>query len=109
MDLDAPGIDAFCHCQLSLSLLMSFQMSSARQTVVLGPSLLGLGKRPSFTPCHQVDLDTGIGPCGYKMLDKRTKPVLGKLPFDCASIFSFIIFAPSGKGEWLGQKYQQIL
>lgn len=53
-------------------------MSSARQTVVLGPSLRGCGNRPSFTPCHQVDLETGIGPRGARMWDSLTRPVSGK-------------------------------
>ena len=39
-------------------------ISSTLQTVVLGPSFRGCGKRPSFTPAHQVDFDTGIGPNG---------------------------------------------
>jgi hypothetical protein len=34
-------------------------MSSTRHAVVLGPSFTGLGKRPSLTPCHHVDLATG--------------------------------------------------
>jgi hypothetical protein len=54
-------------------------MSSAFQTVVRGPSFCGFGKRPSRTPCHHVDLETGIGPTGAKMDDNRTKPVRGKM------------------------------
>ena len=53
-------------------------MYSAFQTVVRGPNLRGLGKRPSFTPCHQPDLETGIGPAGARIADRRTKPVRGK-------------------------------
>ena len=39
-------------------------ISSLRQTVILGPNLTGLGKRPVRTPSHHVDLLTGIGPVG---------------------------------------------
>ena len=42
-----------------------------------GPSFTGLGKRPSFTPAHQVDLLTGIGPLGAMMEGRRTKPLEG--------------------------------
>lgn len=42
-----------------------------------GPSLTGLGKRPVFTPAHQVDLLTGIGLPGPMMEDNLRKPVLG--------------------------------
>ena len=54
-----------------------------------GPSLVGLGKRPSLTPCHHVDLDTGIGPFGARICFILTRPVFGNsmsfivLPFDC--------------------------
>lgn len=34
-------------------------MSDARHTVTAGDSLIGAGKRPAFTPAHQVDLLTG--------------------------------------------------
>lgn len=44
--------------------LTSAQTSSARQTVVPAPSFIGLGKRPSLHPAHQVDFETGIGPFG---------------------------------------------
>jgi hypothetical protein len=40
------------------------RISSTRQAVVLPPSLTGFGKQPSLTPCHHVDLPTGIGPVG---------------------------------------------
>ena len=53
-------------------------MSSARQTVTRGPNFMGLGKRPSLIPAHQVDLLTGIGPRGDKICLSRTKPVEGK-------------------------------
>ncbi len=53
-------------------------MSSTRQTVVRGPNLSGFGKRPSLTPCHHVDFDTGIGPAGARIADNRTKPVWGE-------------------------------
>ena len=35
-------------------------MSDARHTVTAGDSLIGAGEGPSFTPCHQVDLLTGM-------------------------------------------------
>jgi hypothetical protein len=35
-------------------------MSLARQTVVLTPSFKGCGNRPSRTPCHHPDRETGI-------------------------------------------------
>jgi hypothetical protein len=53
-------------------------MSSTFQTVVRGPSLTGLGKRPVFTPCHQVERPTGIGPSGARIEVRRTKPSFGK-------------------------------
>jgi hypothetical protein len=39
---------------------ISARMSSTRQAVVLGDSLIGGGKRPDLTPASQVDLLTGI-------------------------------------------------
>jgi len=53
-------------------------MSSARQTVVHGPSLNGFGKRPLRTPLHHVDFETGIGRPGASIADRPTSPVLGK-------------------------------
>lgn len=51
-----------------------------------GPSFIGLGNLPDFTPAHQVLLDTGIiaGTGGLlfgspMMLCNRTKPVSGKI------------------------------
>lgn len=52
-------------------------MSSTRQTVILLPSLMGLGNRPERTPAHQVLFETGIGPFGARMDDNRTKPAEG--------------------------------
>jgi hypothetical protein len=49
-------------------------MSSTRQAVLRGPSLTGFGKRPDFTPAHQVDLETGIGPFGARIDRRRIKP-----------------------------------
>ncbi len=62
-------------------------MSSARQTVVIGPSLRGAGKRPVLTPAHQVDLETGmIGGVPVlglpRICDKRRNPVSGKVVID---------------------------
>ena len=56
-------------------LAISARMSSTRQAVMRGPSFTGLGYRPVFTPAHQVDLLTGIGPRGARMPDSLTKPV----------------------------------
>lgn len=36
---------------------------------------MGLGKRPSRTPAHQVDLLTGIGPAGANIELSRRSPV----------------------------------
>jgi hypothetical protein len=54
-----------------------------------GPSLIGFGKRPDFTPAHQVLFDTGIiGGVGGLLLESpimrgsRTKPVSGSMFFD---------------------------
>jgi hypothetical protein len=58
-------------------LAISWRISSARQTVILGPNLRGFGKRPDFTPAHQVDLLTGIGPLGARMHASLTKPLAG--------------------------------
>lgn len=58
-----------------------------RHTVILGPNFIGLGNRPVFTPAHQVDFDTGIGPFGAKMSLSRTKPVFESLNrFSTASL-----------------------
>ncbi len=51
-------------------------MSSRRQTVILGPSFNGFGKRPSRHPCHHVDLETGMGPWGPMIEERRTNPFL---------------------------------
>ena len=50
-------------------------MSSTRHAVVRGPSFTGLGNRPDFTPDHQVDLQTGIGPFGARISEILMKPV----------------------------------
>jgi hypothetical protein len=78
MYLGASGIDAFGHGNYPASSSYNALMSSARQAVMRGPSLVGFGKRPSLIPAHQVDLLTGIGPCGARMEESRTKPVVGK-------------------------------
>ena len=54
-------------------------MSSTRQTVIRGPSFADFGKRPVFTPAHQVDLLTGMGPPGAKIDERRRKPVSGSM------------------------------
>ena len=56
---------------------ISARMSSTRQTVMRRLSLTGLGKRPDRTPAHHVLLETGIGPVGPRIDDRRTKPVAG--------------------------------
>ena len=38
-----------------------------RMTVIRGPSFSGLGKRPDFTPAHQVVRPTGMGPLGARI------------------------------------------
>lgn len=52
-------------------------MSSTRQAVIPLPSFTGAGKRPDFTPAHQVDFATGMGPSGPRMTASRTKPSFG--------------------------------
>lgn len=77
------------------------RMSSARQTVVLGLSLTGSGKRPSLTPCHQVDLATGMtaGTGGFAsgspmICFRRTKPYSGKdILVMCVSLIAESIHA----------------
>lgn len=73
---------------------MRFRISSTRQAVIRGPSLIGLGKRPDFTPAHQVLFDTGmiagIGGLVFELpiiCDNRTKPVSGKI---CDAVVDFI-------------------
>lgn len=56
---------------------MSSRISSTRQAVMRGPNFTGLGKRPVLTPSHHVDRETGIGPAGARMLERRRKPVSG--------------------------------
>ena len=67
------------HGLTAQSLDQSARISSTRQAVVLTPSFTGFGKRPSLTPCHQVDLLTGIGPDGAMIEARRTKPVSGRV------------------------------
>ena len=55
---------------------MRERMSSMRQAVMRGPNFTGWGYRPVLTPAHQVDLLTGIGPRGARMLESLTKPVI---------------------------------
>ena len=54
-----------------------------------GPSLTGLGYRPLFTPAHQVDLLTGMGPRGARTPESLTKPV----------VFSLAIMVIDGKTQ----------
>lgn len=63
---------------------ISRRISSTRQAVVRGPSLIGLGNRPSLTPAHHVDLLTGIGPAGARIFLSRTQPVSGRVVW-CAT------------------------
>src|SRR3954454_17097964 len=77
------------------------RMSSTRHAVVLTPSLTGLGKRPSLTPCHQVDLLTGIGPDGAMIELRRTKPVSGRvLWFDMGLLHSVEDGADQSRPNW---------
>jgi hypothetical protein len=55
---------------------MSARISSTRQAVIRGPSFTDWGYRPIFTPAHQVDLLTGIGPRGARMPESLTKPMV---------------------------------
>src|SRR5262249_52935493 len=66
---------------------ISERISSTRHAVTRGPILIGFGKRPDFTPAHQVDLLTGMGPRGARMARKRTNPVRGSsLSWDIARL-----------------------
>jgi hypothetical protein len=47
------------------------RISSALQAVMRGPNFTGWGKRPDFTPAHQVDLLTGMGPAGARTAERR--------------------------------------
>src|SRR5690606_5948075 len=69
------------------------RMSSTRQTVMRGPSLIGFGNRPDATPAHHVDRLTGIGPRGARIDDRRTKPIAGNV--DCL----LIALTPSIEGR----------
>jgi hypothetical protein len=56
---------------------------------VRGPSFTDLGKRPVFTPAHQVERPTRIGPCGARIEVSRTKPALGRLSLVCSLSLEF--------------------
>jgi hypothetical protein len=56
-------------------------MSSTRQAVILGPNLIGCGKRFDLTPAHQVLFDTGIGPYGAMTFLSLMNPVSGRQIF----------------------------
>jgi hypothetical protein len=71
-------------------------MSSARQTVIRGPSFFaGFGNLPVFTPAHQVDFETGIGPSGARIDDNRTKPASGN---ELERIISYLHQVNDGDG-----------
>jgi hypothetical protein len=64
--------------------LLKARISSARQAVVLGPSLTGWGYFPDFTPAKNDDLPMGIIGCIPRLRSptichKQTNPVSGKL------------------------------
>src|SRR5436190_23952688 len=75
VDLHAPRIEPL---QPIEPVSMRARMSPTRHTVIRGPSFIGFGYRPDFTPAHQVDLLTGIGPPGPMMDAKRIKPDFGR-------------------------------
>ena len=81
-------------------------MSSTRQAVIPLPSFTGAGKRPDFTPAHQVDFATGMGPAGPRMTASRTKPsfgserVLSVAVSDRVSLSVRILFVPNAFG-WI--------
>ena len=61
-------------------------MSAQRHAVIPGPIFIGAGKRPLFTPAHQVDLPTGmtagIGGSALRsprMSQRRAYPISGSL------------------------------
>jgi hypothetical protein len=53
---------------------------------------VSLGKRPLFTPAHQVERPTGIGPCDARIEASRTKPALGRLSLVCSLSLEFAFF-----------------
>lgn len=81
-------------------------MSSTRQAVIPLPSFTGAGKRPDFTPAHQVDLATGMGPAGPRMTASRTKPSFGSeralsmVVSDRVWLYVRILFIPNAFG-WI--------
>jgi hypothetical protein len=48
-------------------LSINARISSTLHTVIRGPSFSGLGKRPDFTPAHQVVRPIGMGPLGARI------------------------------------------
>lgn len=44
--------------------------------------MTGFGKRPDLTPSHHVLFDTGIGPRGPRIIERRTSPLSGKVQSD---------------------------
>jgi hypothetical protein len=81
MDFGPTGIEVTSAHRQETPRAMSARISSTRQAVIRGPSLIGFGNRPVFTPSHQVDLETGIGPVGARIVERRRKPVSGKTLF----------------------------
>lgn len=71
-------------------------MSSAFHTEMRGPSLIGLGKRPSFTPAHQVDFPTGMGPWGEIIsLMRRRRLVLASSGIGHLQVYDgVVLFCP---------------
>lgn len=64
------------HAARSPIFSISSRISSARQAVACLPSLTGCGNRPSATPAHQVERETGMN---CRTVGNRTKPVGGNM------------------------------
>ena len=78
------------HHHLDFLSIMS-QMSSAYQQVVLGPSLVGCGNLPVFTPSHHVVFDTGMY---RRTVGSRTSPVSGRVFSILSLVPLFLLIAP---------------
>lgn len=68
------SINFVAHSTCAPTRSINSTMSSARQTVVRGPSFTGLGKRPVLQPSHQALLLMGTS---CRTWGSRRKPTLG--------------------------------
>ena len=66
---------------------ISSRMSLARQAVILSDNLTPAGYRPSFTPAHQCERDTGKT---ANTVGRRTRPVAGRFADVVGLFWSFM-------------------